>query len=342
MTPQTAPHRAAILCTLLFVSLAPPASADSDPELRVERNARRRTLTLEVGPVNLPANLGYGAPYVPVAVGGVLDLDGWLRAFHTELVDSQGRTISVNLLHHAGLLAPGERDLFNPSVRRIVAFGMETAGIRLPGQLGYRVEPGDSILFAAGFFNPTDEPFEAVYLRLRVVYADAEHDARHESVLPLYLDAVGPRMTTFDVPPGGTRQSWDWQPAIAGRILALGGHLHESGVSVELEDVATGELLFVGNAEHDEAGRLTGVSRSIFARGIRISPDRVYRVTATYRNDGTGVLTGATGHVAGLFLPDSIGDMPPADTSHPAYVADLYGKLSGSAAGHDHGGHGGH
>jgi hypothetical protein len=286
--------------------------------------------------------LGYGAPFVPVAVGGVLDLNGWLRAFETELVDGDGRTISVNLLHHAGLLAPGERDLFNPSVRRIVAFGMETARIQLPGQLGYRVEPGDSILLAAGFFNPTDKPFEAVYLRLHVIYADAGNDARHQSVLPLYLDAVGPGTTTFDVPPGETRQSWDWQPAIAGRILALGGHLHESGVSVELEDVATGELLFVGHAEHDEAGRLTGVSRSVFARGIWISPDRVYRVTATYRNSGTEVLTGAMGHVAGLFLPDSIEDMPPADTSHPAYAADLYGKLNGSAGGHDHGGHARH
>ena len=133
MIPATAPHRAALLCALLFVSLAVPASADSDPQLRVERNARKRTLTLEVGPVSLPANLGYGAPYVPVAVGGVLGLNGWLRAFETELVDGDGRTISVNLLHHAGLLAPGERDLFNPSVRRIVAFGMETADIALPG-----------------------------------------------------------------------------------------------------------------------------------------------------------------------------------------------------------------
>ena len=342
MTRVSAGDRAATLCALLLLSLVSPASASSDPQLRIERNTRKRTLTLQVGPVSLPANLGYGAPFVPIAVGGVLDLNGWLRAFETELVDGEGRTISVNLLHHAGLLAPGERDVFNPSVRRIVAFGMETAGIQLPGQLGYRVEPGDSILLAAGFFNPTDQPFEEVYLRLHVVYADAQYDARHESVLPLYLDAVPPGTTTFHVPPGETRQSWDWQPAIRGRILALGGHLHENGVSVELEDVTTGELLFVGNAEHDANGALTGVSRSIFARGIRISPEHLYRVTATYRNTGNEVLTGAMGHVGGLFLPDSIEDMPPADTTHPTYVADLYGKLTGSTAGHDHGGHGGH
>ena len=204
------------------------------------------------------------------------------------------------------------------------------------------MEPGDSILLAAGFFNPTDQPFDAVYLRLHVVYADARHDTRHESVLPLYLDAVPPGQVTFDVPPGETRQSWDWQPAIAGRILALGGHLHDNGISVELQDVTTGELLFVGNAEYGTSGALTGVSRSIFARGIRISPDRVYRVTATYLNTGTKTLTGAMGHVAGLFLPDSIEDMPRADMSHPAYMSDLYGKLNRSAAGHDHGGHSGH
>ncbi len=342
MIPSPVLRRAALLSALLTVSLAVPASADSTPQLRFEQNARKRTLTLEVGPVSLPANLGYGSPYVPIAVAGVLDLDGWLRAFDTELVDGKGRTISVNLLHHAGLLAPGERDLFNPSVRRIVAFGMETSRIQLPGQLGYRVEPGDSILLAAGLFNPTDTPFEAVYLRLHVVYADAHYDARHASVLPLYLDAVPPGMATFDVPPGGTRQSWEWSPATAGRIFALGGHLHEHGVSVELEDVTSGERLFVGNAEYDSTGRLTGVSRSVFARGIRISPEHVYRVTATYGNPGTQVLTGAMGHVAGLFLPDSLDDMPAADTRHPAYMSDLYGKLNGSTAGHDHGEHGGH
>ena len=342
MTRESAGKRAASLCALLLLSLGSPVSASSDPELRIERNARKRTLTLQVGPVSLPANLGYGAPFVPIAVGGVLDLNGWLRAFETELVDGEGRTISVNLLHHAGLLAPRERDVFNPVMRRIVAFGMETARIQLPGQLGYRVEPGDSILLVGGFFNPTDQPFDEVYLRLHVVYADSRHDARYESVLPLYLDAVPSGQSTFDVPPGETRQSWDWRPVIAGRILALGGHMHENGVSVELEDVTTGELLFVGNAEYDDTGALIGVSRKIFARGPRISPDHVYRVTATYRNPANEVVTGAMGHIGGLFLPDAIANMPPADTHHPAYVADLYANPDGSGAGHDHGGHGGH
>jgi hypothetical protein len=137
-----------------------------------------------------------------------------------------------------------------------------------------------------------------------------------------------------------SEHSQEWRPAIGGRVLALGGHLHDGGVSVRLEDVARGELLWTGQAEYDASGALTGVSRSVFARGFRMDPEREYRITATYDNPSDVAIPGAMGHVAGLFLPDDIEDMPPADRLHPAYLADLYGKIGGGAS-HSHGGHSG-
>jgi hypothetical protein len=218
---------------------------------------------------------------------------------------------------------------------------METADIELPGRLGYRVEPQDSVVLAGAFFNPTPRPFEEVFLRVHMIYADARYDARHQSILPFYLDAVATGVAQFDAPPGVSRHSEDWKPAIGGRVLALGGHLHDGGVSVQLEDVAEEKVLWTGAALYDASGALAGVSRSVFARGFRMDPERTYRITATYDNRGDGVISGAMGHVAGLFLPDDIGDMPPADRSHPAYLADLYGKIGGGPT-HAHGGHGGH
>jgi len=324
---------------VLALFVAQGASAQAS--LRLERDEKGRTLTLLAGPVSLPANLGYDAPFVQLAVAGRWEIDGWLRAFEVDLVDREGAVIQERLLHHAGLIDPLERDLFNPVARRIVAFGMETEGIRLPGRLGYRVEPHDSVVLAGAFFNPTSEPFAEVFLRVRMVYADVRYDARHQSVLPFYLDAAATGVTQFDVPPGMSEHSEEWHPAIGGRVLALGGHLHEGGVSVRLEDVSEATVLWIGTAEHDVSGALTGVSRSVFARGFRMEPAREYRITATYDNRSEDVIVGAMGHVAGLFLPDDIEQMPPADRSHPAYLADLYGKIGGAGS-RSHGSHGGH
>jgi hypothetical protein len=331
-------------CAVSWCFVAGAIDVGAQASLRLDVNERDRTLTMLAGPVSLPANLGYDAAFVPLAVAGAWGLDGWLRAFEVEVVDGNGRVVHERLLHHAGLIDPVERDLFNPVARRIVAFGMEMEGIRLPGQLGYRVEPEDSVVLAGAFFNPSSTPFDEVYLRVRMIYADARFDARHQSVLPFYLDAAPTGVVQFDAPPGLSEHSEEWQPAIGGRVLGLGGHLHDGGTSVRLDDVASGEVLWTGEALYDPEGRLQGVSRKIFARGFRMEPDRSYRVTATYENSTGSAITGAMGHVAGLFLPDDVEDMPPADRSHPAYQADLYGKI-GQGAAHSHVahvGHGGH
>ena len=64
---------------------------------------------------------------------------------------------------------------------------------------------------------------------------------RHEDVLPVYLDVLPPGGRMYDVPPGTSKRSWDWSPAISGRVLALGGHLHKYGQKLVLEDVTTGD-----------------------------------------------------------------------------------------------------
>jgi hypothetical protein len=342
MMSGTTRLRSGWLATVGVLSTLTAASdIAAQASLHLERDERARTLTMHAGPVSLPADLGYDASFVPLAVSGTWGIDGWLRAFEVDLVDGEGEVIEAQLLHHAGLIDPRERDLFNPVARRIAAFGMEAEGIRLPGQLGYRVEPDDSVVLAGAFFNPAATPFEQVYLRVRIVYADARHDARHRSVLPFYLDAAPTGVVRFDAPPGVSEHSEVWRPAIGGRVLGLGGHLHDGGVSVRLEEAGTGEVLWTGLAEYDANGELRGVSRKIFHRGFRMDPERAYRVTATYDNDTGAPIHGAMGHVAGLFLPDDVEAMPPADRTLPAYQADLYTKIGNTGA-HSHTAHSGH
>src|SRR3989475_6096346 len=48
----------------------------------------------------------------------------------------------------------------------------------------------------------------------------------------------------FDLPPGRTERHWESSPAVPGTILGMGGHLHDHGVSLEVKDVTTGEILW--------------------------------------------------------------------------------------------------
>ena len=303
--------------------MASTTSAASPPELRVRASAARKTLTLEYGPVQLPAGIAYGGSLVPVSTAAALPVNGWLRGFEVSLVDGEGRVLKQPLLHHAGLFAPDQRDLFNHAMRRIVAFGSETAPIRLPGELGYRVQPGDSVLLLAALFNSTDVSYNAVSLRVTITYADARTDVAHRDVLPLYLDVLPPGDRVYDVPPGESQRSYDWSPAISGRVLAFGGHLHQFGESVLLEDVTAGDTLWVGRAFYDASGSLAGVDRKIFLRGLELRADHTYRITARYRNPTGDIIRGAMGKIGGLFIPDPQQVMPAVDRSNADYIRDL-------------------
>jgi len=328
-----------IFIAMVLLLVLPESGAGADRgqgELRVHADRRGRTLVLEVGPVDLPADVGYGAAIPPIGARGTWPVDGWLRSFSMELVGADGGHAPGARVHHAALFAPDERNVFDHGMRRVVAFGLETAPIRLPGELGYRIRAGDSLAIGAALFNPTDEPQPGVVLRLVMTYADARLDSRRQDVLPIYLDAVPHGQITFDAAPGETRQSTDWTPAVSGRILGLGGHLHQHGASLILEDVTEGEVLWVGEGEYDEGGKLTGVSREFFHRGLPIHAGRLYRITAVYRNPTGQTIGGAMGHVAGVLLPDDLDDLPGADRSHPDYEWDVYGIDQGHAQHHAH------
>ena len=292
------------------------------PELTVSRNEARRTLSIQYGPIDVPAGLEYTGEMVALTVEAAIPVDGWLRSFEIELMDARGERVRESLLHHAGLFAPNRKDLFTPAMERIVAFGQETEAMRLPGQLGYRVRPGDVLLLLGALYNTSPIAYDSLYLRVNMVYADTRRDVRYTDVLPLYLDVMPPGNRTYDVPPGRSSRSLEWSPAIDGRIVGLGGHLHQYGEAVVLEDVTTGDTLWVGRATHDADYQLLGISRKVYFFGKPIRADHVYRITAIYNNPTDQTVPGAMGKIGGVFLPDSGAVMPPADRADADYVRD--------------------
>lgn len=261
----------------------------------------------------------------PVAVA--LPVDGWLQSVRVDVVDGQGRLLPKRLLHHANVIAPEHRELFSPIMLRIGAAGPETAPIELPRVLGYRVHRGDSLLVAAMLDNPSPRPLSDVWVRVRLGYVAAGTWLPPISIHPFYVDVMPPAGShAYDLPPGHSEKSWEGRPAIAGRMLAVGGHLHQYGVALRFRDVTEGRDLWVAQPSRDSAGEVLAVptTKFLWRGGVTLDPDHEYRLTAVYENPtGHVIPDGAMGTLGGVFLPARGARWPDVARSDPSYRLDV-------------------
>jgi hypothetical protein len=330
-----------IVATLAFVL---PLHAQ-EPLLSLRHDEEAQELIFEIGPLHLEANSGHDGVTQPKAQVLALPISGYLHGFTTEMVDADGNVIPSVMLHHVNIIAPQRRELFSQIMQRVGAAGSETGPVTIPRFLGYPVNAGDSLLFTAMFHNPTATSHHDARLRIRMRYSGEKVWHPRWSVQPFYLDVMPPAGGhAYDLPPGKSTRSWQGQPAVNGRILALGGHLHKYGLSLRLEDVTEGKVLFESEPELDENGNVIGMPKKtlIWRLGIPLRADRVYRLTATYDNPTGETLTGGgMGALGGVIVPDNEALWPVVDRLHPEYQYDVKVTYQGSHGGHG-GSHGGH
>jgi len=319
------------------------------PKLQVVYDAEAREIVLEIGPLDMPANASHHDVLQPEAQIGTLPVAGWIHGFRVELVDAEGREVPRSVLHHVNVISPDERELFSQIMLRIAAAGQETGAVKLPRLLGYPVREGHRLLVTAMFHNPTPQAYRGVKLRVRMDFTPVGSWLRPIPVYPLYMDVMPPAgVHAYDLPPGRSEKSWEGSPAIPGRLLGVGGHLHKYGVALRLEDVTTGELLWEATPILDDAGEVVGmpIKRFFWTLGVPLYPDHVYRLTAVYDNPtGEMIPEGAMGTLGGAFIPARGAMWPAADPNHPEYQLDVQvttSSESGHGGGHDHGsgGHG--
>ena len=229
------------------------------PKLEVVYDAEAREMVLEIGPLDMPANASHHDVVQPEAQVGTLPVAGWIHGFRVELVDAEGREVPRPVLHHVNVISPDERELFSQIMLRIAAAGQETGAVELPRLLGYPVREGHRLLVTAMFHNPTPQAYRGVKLRVRMDFTPVGTWLRPIPVYPLYMDVMPPAgIHAYDLPPGRSEKSWEGSPAIPGRLLGVGGHLHKYGVALRLEDVTTGELLWEATPILDEEGEVSG------------------------------------------------------------------------------------
>lgn len=315
----------------------------AEPRLEITVDSARRALVVSVGPIDLPAGISHHALTQMPVFTGTIPASANLYGFRIDLVDGAGRPVPPRVLHHVNLIDPDHRELFLPISRRLFAAGEETTDESMPGWLlGVPLEKGQRLIVSTMFHNPTDTSYEDVVLRIALLYKPQERVWPIFRVFPFQMDVMFPvGDKSFDLPPGRFEKSYEARPAVAGRILAMGGHMHDLGVALRFEDVTAGELLWETKPVTNEAGELVSVPVGEFWRrlGIPVTPEHTYRVTVVYDNPtGDTIPNGAMGVVGGVFLPKDSNAWPKPDFDDPLYTADLRHALRLDGSGH--GGHG--
>jgi len=317
----------------------PPSLPAESPLVRVEVDESARVVELVVGPVSLPAGGMHQRPPVQLAT---LPVEGWLHGFEWEMRDAAGNVLPDRLLHHVNLIDPDHREVFSPIARRLMAAGRETKRERMPGLLGVPLEPDSRVLVSAMFASLDDEAFDEAYLHVRLDYTPAGDPGliAPRDVYPFYMDVMGPvGEKEFDLPPGTHERSWEGSPAVDGRLLAIGGHVHDYADWIRLEDVTTGKVVWETEPAADENGRVSAVptGKLWWRGGARIYADHVYRISVQYTNPlDAPAPDGAMGALGGVVLADR-SNWPAFDRQDEAYATDLRNTLEKPNEAHDHG-----
>jgi hypothetical protein len=285
-------------------------------------------------PVELPSDAGGEAVHLaPLWIRS--PVDGWMYGFAVMMTDVDGESVPSGLLHHLKVLKPGERELFHPTMLRVMAAGAETRDTRIPRSIGVPVKKGDSLLATAMLHDEHRHGYRGVRLRVRIDVMPAGDSPSPKTAYPFFLQVPGPEeISEFDLPPGRSETSFEARPAVAGRVVGFGGHAHRYAVELRFEDVTRGRILWRSRIRTDTAGTVVDVPRTTYTlrRGPILDPDHVYRVTVVYDNPtGETLYRAGMGTVGGLIVPQ--GEWPRVDRDHPLYVFDRARELNGSGGG---------
>ncbi len=346
-----------MLWSLMFAASALAGPGPATPvSVSVAVDSSKHELTITAGPYDLP-----NMP--PMEDHGMMDLgmshdtpvqhfawpiDGWFRGYRVDLVDAKGQPVPRHVMHHLIMVNFSRRQLLYSAAERLMGAGTETdEEISVPKTIGVPMTPGMKLGMYVAWHNDTGKDLEGVFLKLTMLWTPKNQNPRPVNSLPIYMDVnltVG-GSNTFDVPPGKSSKAYEFTLPVSGRLLGVGGHMHDYGLGVRLEDVETGKVIARIVTTRDSAGKLLKVSRKLYGvsgDGLKLKGDHKYRVVGEYDNPtGETLVKGAMAHMVGLFVPDDMSQWPKIDPSDPTYQRDLASlQVRGDVNGH-HGGHAG-
>jgi hypothetical protein len=283
------------------------------------------TVTLRVGPMNLPANTDHMKMPQPPDLIWSVPMEGWLLAYHPKFVDASGNAVPGTVLHHTAFWNENRVDFLCPNKEEhLFGAGSEmTDWAEVPG-FGYRVRKGDKIRIETMMYNPTTTSYDKVYLEVVIPFQDATGNANaapRTNVYPAWMDVTSCGDSGYDLPAGKSEKTGSVTVKYNGVLLGVGGHLHDYGRQVVLQDVSRNETVATLDARVDAQGHLESVPVKLFVQegGYKFGAGDVLKISATYENP-TGKLLrdGAMGIAVGYFVPADDAQMTALRRKPPA------------------------
>jgi hypothetical protein len=316
---------------------APAAAAE--PSVSVTIDSSKHEVVIVAGPYDLPnmpkmetdgmMMMDHGMEHDEQVHRFTWPVDGWFRGFAWSVTDAKGNPVERRVMHHMIMVNFDRRQITYRAAERLLGAGSETDDATVPKTIGVPMNRDMHLGMYIAWHNDTGAELKGVYLKLRMFWMPTNQNPRPVNALPIYMDVnltVG-GSNTFDIPPGHSTKSWEFTLPISGKILGVGGHLHDYGSSVRLEDAETGKVMARVVATRTPDGKVVKVSRKLFGvtgDGLSMKANHKYRVVGEYDNPTqTTYVKGAMAHMVGLFTPDDMSKWPQIDPSDPVFQRDL-------------------
>jgi hypothetical protein len=268
------------------------------------------TISLRIGPITLPANTNHMKMPQPADLFWTIPIDGWLLAYTPRLVEGSGNVVPGRVLHHVAFWNTSRSDFLCPNKEEhIFGAGSELTNWAEILGYGYHVSKGDKIRIETMVHNPWETPYRNVYLEVKIPYVDGSDPAaasKIKSVYPAWMDVESCRASGYDLKAGKSQTTGSVAVKYDGVLLGVGGHLHDYGQRLVLEDTTRNETVVTLDAKLGETGELLSIPVVTFfdKGGYKFAAGDQLKITATYDNPtGKPLPDGAMGIVVGYFLP---------------------------------------
>jgi hypothetical protein len=259
-------------------------------------------------------------------------VNGWIRGVRLRVTDRTGRLLSSRLIHHINVINFGRRQLFYPIPERMIALGEETGDIRVPATIGIPVSASMPMAMIVAWHNHSPNEIKGVSVEMTVEYSPTNLVPKPVTVMPVYLDVMNPVAADvdFDLPAGPFSKSRDFRLPLSGRIIGAGGHEHDFGTGMTLQDVSdtarVRQVVHVRTKQNPK-GALLSIDQllpGIAGDGIKLQDGHSYRLSGSYNNPtGKAIEKGAMIHMILLFVPDHPEQWPKLDTADADWKRDV-------------------
>ncbi|MGH7867069.1 MAG: hypothetical protein ACREP9_05390, partial [Candidatus Dormibacteraceae bacterium] len=146
------------------------------------------------------------------------------------MVDGSGRALPGRLLHHAAFYDLSRTNMLCAAKPdHIFGAGGEMNDWPVQPGFGYSVRKGDRIRVSTMYRNDLGMDYSNVYLQVKVNYQLAGDGTALKGGYPVWFDVKECGDSSYDLKPGRNVNSGEFRMRYQGRLLGVGGHLHDFG-----------------------------------------------------------------------------------------------------------------